>query len=133
MSLLGTLASALGGGFIGVISSFYDLFYISTNSSNLHTCLYVLYFISLGIIYGLLGSLIDSILGATMQATYYSIDRKCIIKHLDESNKHDKNIILICGKNILTNELVNLLSLMINMCLSVLIAPKLYSYFQSLQ
>ena len=86
ISLLGTLASILGGGIIGLTFALGDLFYLTddysvgiittttTGGSPLQVgCVY------LGLAAGLGGSMIDSVLGACLQATYYDRDKKMIV------------------------------------------------------
>ena len=60
-----------------------------------------------GSISGLVGSILDSFLGATVQATYYEKERKLIY-----CNKEDapKNVEQICGYNVLSNAQVNAVS-----------------------
>ena len=48
--------------------------------------------------------MLDSAMGATLQATYYDTEKKCICSPLTKNGKH------ICGWDILTNEQVNAIS-----------------------
>lgn len=66
--------------------------------------LQVLLFASLS---GLVGSILDSVLGATVQATYYDKEKKLIYCNRDDDLK---DVEQICGYNILTNAQVNALS-----------------------
>lgn len=50
--------------------------------------------------------------GATVQATYYDEEKKCIHSHVDQ-NDQSSNIIHVSGRNILTNAQVNLASILI--------------------
>ncbi|KAI8073249.1 integral membrane protein DUF92-domain-containing protein [Gongronella butleri] len=53
---------------------------------------------------GLGGSLIDSVLGATVQQTLYSKDKKRVVEHKDASAEH------VSGWNVLDNHQVNLVT-----------------------
>jgi len=118
MSRLGTLASALGGAFIGLV---FFLMGFAVTSDGLQTNLQQWPIVVLGMVFGLVGSLVDSLLGATLQASYYSKDRKCIVKHA--SSKEDMSIVKICGFDLLSNEAVNFFSIGITMLLSGYISP----------
>ena len=50
--------------------------------------------------------------GATVQATYYDEEKKCINSHVDQKDQ-SSNIIHVSGRNILTNAQVNLTSILI--------------------
>lgn len=120
MSTLGTIFSALGGSFIGTIWTVFGL-YTKSNSPQYPM-------IIVGLFCGVLGSLFDSILGATLQASYYSKDKKCIVKTKQEI-KNDQSVALICGVDILSNEAVNLLSILLTMIASLYISPRVFCYF----
>lgn len=81
-----------------------------------------------GLLFGFLGSLIDSLLGATLQVTYYDKDKKCIVKNLEqEKYKYNKrNIQLISGIDVLSNEAVNFLSIAISMILAAFLGPSIF-------
>ena len=128
MSLLGTIASGCGGAFIGMV-------YVAMRSEvwstiGLHPAASIVSkdgllvhggnIIVYGLICGIVGSLVDSILGATMQATYYNTERKCIVTKQDMSNKM---VIVICGMDLLSNEMVNVVSIVITMFISLYMAP----------
>lgn len=110
----GTLASALGGAFIGLVSLAFS--YLNDSSSMQYGLL------AIGLISGISGSLFDSLLGATCQATYYSKDRRCIIKDR-QKHANDKSIVVVCGIDLLSNETVNFISIAMTMLLILCIAP----------
>lgn len=113
MSLLGTAASLAGGGFIGL--SYYALAGFEVSQRPM---------VYLAALCGVIGSLIDSVLGGVFQATYYSTERKCIVEHLDET---DPSITCICGWDILSNDAVNVLSIALTMVAGCLLGPFVFS------
>lgn len=122
MSSLGTLASALGGAFIGFCSALYDI--VMSYNSIANPLKYTIFVTLLCLVYGVLGSCLDSLLGATVQATFYSHEKKCIAKH-----PRSKGAVIISGIDILSNEGVNLVSIIMVMILSLWLSPYMYSKF----
>lgn len=130
MSDLGTAASAAGGLFIGVV--FWAMSFAVSSPTGGQSAQYPVLVFSL--LCGLLGSLVDSLLGATLQATYYSKDRKCIVKHVNGgSQSSDKSIVRICGMDVLSNEAVNFWSILLTMVLSLWLAPNVFCWVDSAQ
>jgi uncharacterized membrane protein len=114
--LIGTLASAGGGAIIGLTYYIFTLFHT-------HTCpQYPVILFSL--VGGFLGSMIDSLLGATLQATYYSQDKNVIIRTKNEIQQ--EKVVCICGMDILSNEAVNFLSILLTMIILVPIVPYIF-------
>ena len=97
MSSVGTLASLAGGIFIG--AGFAVQGYVAMGFP------WQPGFIVLGGLGGLGGSLIDSLMGATVQATFYDRERKMVVPHSGSKGAEH-----ICGFDIFTGEQVNLLS-----------------------
>ena len=87
ITLIGTIGSILGSLVIGLVGHF---FYISFN------------LLLLVIISGFLSSIIDSILGSTVQARYISADGFII------TEKYKKSFYLFTGSNKINNDVVNL-------------------------
>ena len=122
ISLLGTLASIVGGTFIGLV------FFLLSLSLEI-TTIYgptgtpdqsgIILFCAFS---GFLGSTIDSLLGCTVQATFYSQEKKCIVKK-KPCDRPDESIIIVCGNDYLSNEGVNFLSTLLTMLLATLAAP----------
>lgn len=72
---------------------------------------------------GFVGSLIDSFLGATCQATYYSPERKAIVRNPREV---EGRVERICGMDILSNEAVNFVSIAATMATMAALFPWIY-------
>ncbi|KAK9687240.1 hypothetical protein K7432_014868 [Basidiobolus ranarum] len=96
ISPIGILASLLGGKAIGIVASI-------TLAIQHNSCKTPWILIGVGIIGGLVGSLIDSFLGATVQRTYLSKSHK-IVNHVRPGLK------VIAGYDILDNHQVNFIS-----------------------
>lgn len=130
MSLFGTAASAAGGLFIGAVFWVLSLLAEPPSRGPVSAQYPVLVF---ALLCGLLGSLVDSLLGATVQATYYSKDKKCIVKSKAKAEAEDKSIVRICGWDLLSNEAVNFVSIAITMGLSLWLAPNVFCWVDSTQ
>lgn len=102
ITFLGLFWSALGGVLMGFGVMLMD--WIS-NIENVDA----LAMIGFGSTCGLLGSLIDSVLGATVQSTYYDTEKKQIYSGSNiKSGSHTH----LCGYDILSNAQVNLVSVL---------------------
>jgi uncharacterized protein (TIGR00297 family) len=99
VSWAGLAASILGGAFIGTLYEFLAIFFpldiFQFGGYNI---------IGIGALAGFVGSLVDSFLGATVQASYYCNEKNKIVK------KIGKSTVLITGYPLLSNEMVNLVS-----------------------
>jgi uncharacterized membrane protein len=101
MSVAGTMWSVVGGTVIGLAMG------VSLVIENSACDLWILVeMVGWGMFSGGFGSLADSVLGATIQQTRYSSSKHLVLQ--DESK--EKDIKVISGFNILTNNQVNLLS-----------------------
>jgi uncharacterized membrane protein len=112
VSLGGTLASLFGGLSMGVTMFISLIVENARCRSSWMTILPSLVF--WGSVAGAGGSLLDSFLGATLQRTRYSVDKKIILTgHSAEPDRGRKDTVkVISGLNLLTNNQVNLLSSM---------------------
>uniref|UniRef100_A0A7S2RII1 Transmembrane protein 19 n=1 Tax=Rhizochromulina marina TaxID=1034831 RepID=A0A7S2RII1_9STRA len=108
MSFLGTAASLAGGLFIGLV-------FVVCGPHSSPGAPSQLPLIALGAAGGFVGSLIDSFLGATLQATFYHREKRIIVP---SSASDNADVDRITGVDILSNEQVNALSVAITTALS---------------
>jgi len=125
VSWMGTLAATLGGGLLGVVH--FALYFLMPYFESAHSNTAAVVtegeevYTQMGIIFiaagaGFVGSTIDSVLGALLQYSGYSLKKKKVV------SKHDKDVVHISGMNVLDNHQVNFLS-------SLLTAVIFYSVF----
>ncbi|TDH69726.1 hypothetical protein CCR75_008349 [Bremia lactucae] len=112
VSMLGLFASLLGGTFIGALYYVWSLFSGTAQKEVL----------LLGAVMGLFGSVLDSVLGATLQTTYFdrSLQRIC------DACARNSDVEHICGANVLSNEQVNVASVWVTTALSGIVATILF-------
>lgn len=106
MSAEGTAWSITGGGVMGIVMGVCLL--LENNACGAGTLSGL---VGWGAFAGGFGSLVDSLLGATVQRTRYSNERHVILQ--DDTHTDDRNTRVISGWNILTNNQVNLVSSMV--------------------
>eukprot|EP00537_Pseudo-nitzschia_pungens_P008787 CAMPEP_0172363960 /NCGR_PEP_ID=MMETSP1060-20121228/7196_1 /TAXON_ID=37318 /ORGANISM="Pseudo-nitzschia pungens, Strain cf. cingulata" /LENGTH=320 /DNA_ID=CAMNT_0013086847 /DNA_START=63 /DNA_END=1025 /DNA_ORIENTATION=+ len=76
---------------------------------------------------GLSGSVIDSLLGATLQQSYYDPDTKMVYQ--EEDHRPETTLLVVdSSKNVLTNELVNLVSVTLATVLGATVLGPLFFY-----
>ncbi len=113
ISPFGTAVSFLGGLFIGLIAG------ITTDFSQ------ILQYALIGGIGGLAGSLFDSLLGATVQAVYYSDERnKETEKKVNSQGNPNQHV---RGWLWMTNDLVNLIASLFGAGISLFISVQLFN------
>lgn len=83
--------------------------------------------IFLGALIGLLGSLMDSLMGAVLQASYFDRNRKVIVEKPTASMLSKGEVELICGHDILSNVQVNAASAVLSSLLAGLLGRWLFS------
>eukprot|EP00903_Cladosiphon_okamuranus_P012677 g11857.t1 len=128
MSLLGTAASVAAGGVMGtgfvLFGWMFRLpppgFHESSSSSCSQIPLIVL-----GAVSGLAGSVLDSLMGAILQGSYYDENRKVIVEKTPAPGPSKGDVKRVCGRNMLTNEQVNILSAVITSVLAGVLGPLL--------
>ncbi|KNZ58192.1 hypothetical protein VP01_197g7 [Puccinia sorghi] len=99
VSLLGLVFSTLAGLVVGATSSFVGELHQPKG--------YII--LSCGF-YGLFCSALDSVLGATLQQTVYSKSEKRVIAKSKIALGGRREIVVVCGQDVLTNNQVNLVS-----------------------
>mmetsp|Transcript_13343 Transcript_13343/g.23904 ORF Transcript_13343/g.23904 Transcript_13343/m.23904 type:complete len:287 (+) Transcript_13343:175-1035(+) len=115
VTLLGTGFSALGGLIIGIAAVILD----TINGLHVQPLSYVMFGISCGI----LGSIVDSILGATLQVTHFDPEKKVVCNgSLVPASVH------ISGRDVLSNAQVNVASILITSIAGPLIGSYLFHY-----
>lgn len=113
VSVLGTVAAVAGGACMGLL---YYLVSFASGSQQVHV-------ITLGAVMGLFGCVLDSVLGATVQASYFNTKTHKICDEADHmSGKNGNDTKHICGVSLLTNEQVNAVSVLATTLLSGYIA-----------
>lgn len=85
--------------------------------------------LAFGVLCGILGSLLDSILGALLQSSYYDDEKKCAHSG-EEGEESVSKLRHISGTNILTNAQVNLVSVLATTFLGAhIVGPFVYGFF----
>ncbi|KAI0782101.1 integral membrane protein DUF92-domain-containing protein [Abortiporus biennis] len=107
VSVTGTLASVFGGFIMGATLGITLLIESSACRNNLST---ILPLVAWGSLAGLVGSLIDSLLGATIQRTRFSSKSKQILTDESKVPTSGPDVRVVSGLDILSNNQVNLLS-----------------------
>ena len=110
----GTMCSIFGGLFISATVIICNIFrYGVFEFLNLekNVVLISIKILILGGVVGFIGSFIDSILGQTVQLTIYNETKKCVTeKNYEEEDKKNGDELKYCGKDILNNSGVNLVT-----------------------
>ncbi|KAI9176138.1 hypothetical protein H9P43_006503 [Blastocladiella emersonii ATCC 22665] len=104
---IGTLASVAGGALMGLTAAGVAWMWPAeacAGSAAWFTATPAWQLVALGGVFGFAGSMLDSLLGAMVQATYYDEERKCIAKRPGPKTK------LVSGHALLNNEAVNFAS-----------------------
>ena len=115
VSFAGFVWSAVGGGLIGTMAGVGEQIGRGGLTSG-EASKGVIAMTVFGGVVGLFGSVVDSILGATVQPTYYDKEKRCIVK-----SHSSKSVIHLSGLHILSNAQVNLVSVLISMIFGTII------------
>ena len=112
VSSWGTICSGLGGAFIGFTLFVSEKLRTKGQLRGVPSFTVGAQFILLGAAAGFAGSMLDSLLGATMQQTWYSRKTKqVLLGKRPQSRKGDEDEWeVICGKDVLSNNTVNFIS-----------------------
>mmetsp|Transcript_70096 Transcript_70096/g.142361 ORF Transcript_70096/g.142361 Transcript_70096/m.142361 type:complete len:305 (-) Transcript_70096:1349-2263(-) len=101
--------SAMGGVIIGFSTLLLDFFSGIKNESDVDGFGYAIRMMLYSLTCGLLGSILDSLSGATVQQSYFDPDTKMVYQEEDNRPKTTA-LVVKSSMNLLTNELVNLVS-----------------------
>ena len=134
VTVSGLLFSALGGAVIGLSTVLLD-FISGINHSNTtvsdhennDSSMYALRLILFSLSCGVLGSALDSLLGATVQQSYFDPDTKKVYQEVDDRPK-SASLVVGYSLNLLTNELVNLVSVVATTFLGGWVLGPLFFY-----
>ncbi|KAJ3414205.1 Eukaryotic translation initiation factor 2B, subunit 4 delta, 67kDa [Chytridiales sp. JEL 0842] len=110
ITLLGTLASTAGGTLVGLVAGI-----LLPQGPSCFSYIRMLRFTLLGASAGLVGSLVDSLLGATLQKTVYNLEKKQIILEGRGLKSGEKagDLKVVSGFAVLDNHQVNFVSSLI--------------------
>lgn len=116
---VGTAASAAGGGLIGVFFFLSGLVTAGVAEGSAHVARQLL-LIPLGTWAGLVGSLADSLLGATLQFSGFCSIRKKVVEKPGPSVKR------ISGADVFGNSMINFLSIFVTTCITAAVALQIF-------
>uniref|UniRef100_A0A7R9ZDG7 Transmembrane protein 19 n=1 Tax=Pseudictyota dubia TaxID=2749911 RepID=A0A7R9ZDG7_9STRA len=112
----GTLWSGIGGILMGLGTALMD----AASGIEIRPAAVLCY----GLACGLVGSFIDSVLGATVQVSYYDNDKK--LAYCGEDTMLPPSALRICGANVLSNAQVNLVSVLVTSVLGGLVMGPIF-------
>lgn len=72
--------------------------------------------------------MLDSILGGVLQPTWFCRDRKRVVKHPTAKERREGLVTLISGREVLTNEQVNALSVLLTTAVAPAIGRALWVF-----
>jgi len=130
MSRYGTVCSILGGMFISSIVILCNIFrmglltFVKSDNRVFILGLKVLLY---GGVIGFIGSLIDSLLGQTVQLTIYNVTKQCVIEKDDEEEaRKNGDELKYYGKDLLNNSGINLVTGVVTALLSGFVATLIF-------
>ncbi|KAJ2022581.1 hypothetical protein IWW57_003368 [Coemansia sp. S610] len=118
VSKLGMLASFAGGALIGLTAdvAMWVQYFGAYKSGALPRIPYNM----LGSVFGMLGSLIDSLLGATVQASY-AVNKRIASDISANELSQVKGAVLVAGRDVLSNNMVNVVASVSTMAIAIIL------------
>ncbi|KAJ2336020.1 hypothetical protein GGH91_005352 [Coemansia sp. RSA 2671] len=118
VSKLGMLASFAGGALIGLTAdvAMWVQYFGAYKSGALPRIPYNM----LGSVFGMLGSLLDSLLGATVQASY-AVNKRIASDISANELSQVKGAVLVAGRDVLTNNMVNVVASVSTMAIAIIL------------
>lgn len=115
VTLFGTGCGALGGLIIGIGATLLD----TMTGLRVQTMSYIVF----GTAFGVMGSLVDSLMGATLQVTHFDPVKKVVCNNIIGETTPIGKVVRISGMDVLTNAQVNVASIIVTSAAGAVVGP----------
>jgi uncharacterized membrane protein len=126
VSLRGTAAAMAGGAFMGLVFWVFGWLQMGRPEA---LAAELLPLALIGLLAGLVGSTIDSALGEHCQASWINLNTKKVCGHGLDDKADPKDYKLICGRDLLSNEMVNVVSVTLTSGIAAMMAEAAHKDF----